>query len=166
MSDILSLRKSLVYILILFAFLASCLVFYKTVGHEDYRRDSRHFFCTNNGHCVTVWRTREDMCYIILGKYISSIKPLSQSYIKSTFTKEVTIIWPKNSDEVLVYLQDKKEQSIHNTSSQNKIIDYSLNEIKNDSTFFYFDGNYHRYKKGVEFLTIDILQEHATSSGD
>lgn len=131
------------------------------IGCKNYRRDSRHFFCLKSGHCVTMWRTLNGVCYIIPGRYTSSTcPPSSESYIISPFKESLDIIWPKDSDNIIVSI-DEKSQVIHQSPNGIKIIDYNSNKKHNDSLFLCFDGNYERYKKDVDFMTIEIFEEYA-----
>jgi hypothetical protein len=137
----------------------------KLIRPHDYRRDSRHFYCLENGRCVTVWRTLSGICYVIPGKYSNSVcPPPSQSYITSTFTKGMDIIWEKNTDNIIVNLEDEKSQIIHESQNGIKIVNYNLNKKYNDSVFLYFDGNYNHFKKEVDFMDIDIKEEHANGN--
>ena len=128
----------------------------------DYRRYSKHFFCLENGHCVTMWRRRSGICYVIPGKYSGlECPPSSESYITSPFTKGMDIIWQKNTNNIIVNLQDEKSQIIHESPTGIKIVSYNTNKRYNDSVFLYFDGSYYRYKKDVDRMGISILEEYA-----
>jgi hypothetical protein len=135
------------------------------IGCNDYRRDSRHFFCLPNGRCITMWRTIQGICYVIPGKYEGSIcPPTSESYIVSPFTEGMDIIWEKGTNSIIVNLEDEKQQIIHELPNGIRIQSYNLNKTYNDSIFLYFDGKYERYKKIVEFISIDIKDEFANGS--
>jgi hypothetical protein len=148
------MKRILISILLLSFLGAAYYVFDKLVWDVDYSRDSRHFFCLENGHC-----------YIVLGKYIGLSRPVSQSYITSPFTKGMTVIWPKNTNNVIVDLEDENKQIIHNSPNGIKIINYKVNKKHNDSIFLYRDGTYDVYKDNVEFLNINILEEYASGQG-
>jgi len=157
--------KKIVFFLLLILLVAfAWLGIKKFIMSPDYRRDSRHFFCMGNGHCITMWRTRNGVCYIIPGKYSGLSQPTSESYITSPFTKSIDIIWPKSTDSIIVTLDDEKSQIIHEAPKGIKIISYNLNKKYNDSVFLYYDGRYNRYKKGVDFMSLDIKEEHANSN--
>jgi hypothetical protein len=64
--------------------------------------ESRKFFCLNNSKCVTVWKTYNNVCYIVPGKYYGLIKPSSRSYIKTTNVNNLDIIWKSSSDSIIV----------------------------------------------------------------
>lgn len=135
------------------------------IGCHDYRRDTRHFFCLEDGRCVTMWRTLNGVCYVIPGKYSGKEDPpVSESYVMSPFTKSMDIIWEKNTTDIIVYLEDDKKQIIHESLNGVKVFNYNLNKRYNDSVFFYFDGKYDRYKKDVDFMHIDIKEEYASGS--
>ncbi|MFM1775104.1 MAG: hypothetical protein RJA53_714 [Bacteroidota bacterium] len=113
--------------------------------------ESRSFFCLNNSRCITVWKTFNNVCYIIPGKYFGFIKPSTSSFIQTTNINNVDIIWNSNFDTILVNTDDSN-LIVHNFSKSVRIIKYSQNKSYNDSLFTYFNGNYHRYKKGLPYI--------------
>jgi hypothetical protein len=122
--------------------------------------ESRKFFCLNNGKCITVWKTFNNVCYIIPGKYIGIFGPSSYSYIQTTNIHNFDIIWKSNSDSIIVN-SDDSTFIVNNFSKGVGIIKYSQNKKYNDSLFTYFDGNYHRYKKGISYISVFVKENYA-----
>jgi hypothetical protein len=157
------MKKTAFFISSILLVAAIWVLYNKFIEHPDYRRDSRHFFCMGNGHCITMWRTRSGICYVIPGKYSGLSRPTSGSYITSPFTRSMDIIWPKNTDNIIVNLEDPKSQIIHKSPNGINIISYNVNKKYNDIVFLYYDGSYYRFKKSVDFMSLDIKEEHANS---
>jgi hypothetical protein len=74
--------------------------------------ESRRFFCLEDGSCVTVWKTYNNACYIIPGKYYGIIKP-SSKYIESSNTNLLTIYFSKELPRSLI-VQCEQEVKINN----------------------------------------------------
>ncbi len=123
--------------------------------------ESRKFFCLDNGKCVTVWKTFNNICYIIPGKYYGIMRPSTYSYIKTTNINNLDIIWKAHSDSIVVN-SDDSVFIVNNFSKGVKINKYNLNEKYNDSLFTYFDGKYNRYRKGINYISIFIQENYAT----
>lgn len=121
--------------------------------------ESRKFLCANNGKCVTVWKTYNNTCYVIMGRYWGVFKPsLDQSYITTTNKSlGVVLIWKSSSDTVLAQL-DSGSRIFNNFSNKVIIADYNLNQGLNDSLYTYFDTVLHvkRYKKSIPLISIPI----------
>jgi hypothetical protein len=109
-----------------------------------------------------MWRTVDRICYVIPGVYMGTMAPPpSQSYISSPFTKGLDIIYPRDTDGIIVMLEDEKSQSIHQSPDGVRLINYDSNKALYDSVYLYNDGTYNRYKNNVDFISLDILEEHA-----
>ena len=122
--------------------------------------ESRNFFCLGNGKCITVWKTYNNVCYIIHGKYYGMLKPSCHSYIQTTNKNILDIIWIANSDTLIVNSDDDSNVIVKNSLQGTKFIKYNINKAYNDSSFTYF-GTYHRYKKSVDYLNIFIKENYA-----
>src|ERR1700720_4395948 len=70
--------------------------------------ESRKFFCLNNGKCVTVWKTYNNVCYIIPGRYYGIIRP-SDNFIESSNNNFLTIYFTSELSNVFTY---KSEQTL------------------------------------------------------
>lgn len=120
--------------------------------------ESRSFLCTDNGKCVTVWKTYNNICYVIPGKYYGLLKPFSRNYIKTTNRSSgVDLIWRAGSDTVLAQVDDDS-QIFNNASNKTTIVNYKSNERYNDSLYTYFDTKLkpRRYKKNVNMISVPI----------
>ncbi len=153
-SEILEVMKRVIILTcILFLILSSC----KSTG-------VRSFYCLSKDKCITVWETRDNSTFIILGKYNSSTTP-SDDYIKLiNITNAVdwyaSVIFTKD-DKLLVDVVDDNTKVI-SQSSKGTIELYNNIKTLNDSLYTYFDGNYRRYKNDVEYISIDIKENYAT----
>lgn len=122
--------------------------------------ESRKFFCLEGDKCVTVWKTYNNVCYIVPGKYYGIVRPSSYNYIQTTNINDLDIIWKVNSDSIIVN-SDDTTFIVNNSSKGIKIIKYNLNKKYNDSLLTSFDGKYHRYKKDVDYVSIFIKENYA-----
>lgn len=120
--------------------------------------ESRKFYCLDNGQCITVWKTYNNTCYIIPGKYYGVLKP-SDNYIQTTNIDNVDVIWISNGE---ILLAGGANLSIfNNDSAKLRIINYNTNKLHNDTLFLEFDGNYHRYKKNIDYISLYIKENYA-----
>lgn len=119
----------------------------------------RSFYCLDDRHCVTVWKTYNNRCYVIPGKYYGLFKP-SRSYIESTNINSMDLIWNGAPHEVIVN-KDDNSSIVNRFPNSINIIDYNTNKIHNDSLFTSFDGKYHRYRKDVMFISVFIEENYA-----
>src|ERR1700719_2287763 len=122
--------------------------------------ESRKFFCLGDGQCVTVWKTYNSVCYIIPGKYYGLLKPTSANYIETTNLSDLDVIWQTGSSDMIVSVDDSAKNI--KQSNNSKIVNYNLHKGYNDSLFTDFDGKNHRYKKGVNYISIFIKENYAT----
>jgi hypothetical protein len=124
--------------------------------------EGRSFYCLDDKHCVTVWKTYYNRCYVIPGKYYGLFKP-SGSYIESTNLSSMDLIWNGTPHEIIVN-KDNNTTIVNRFPKSNNLIDYNTNKIHNDSLFISFDGKYHRYRKGVMFISIFIEEDYAVGN--
>ena len=86
--------------------------------------ESRKFYCLDNGECITVWKTYNNVCYIIPGRYYGILKP-SENFIESTNTNFLTIYFTSEIPNGIVY---KSEEPLRITNaSKYKMIFYDYN---------------------------------------
>lgn len=123
--------------------------------------ESRKIFCLENGRCITVWKTYNDICYIVPGKYYGLMKPSFENYIRTNNLNNLDIIWTKNTDSLIVNLSDS-DALIINSFKGVKFFKYSLNSKYNDSVFTYLDRGYRRYRKEVDYMSIFLKDYYAT----
>jgi hypothetical protein len=84
--------------------------------------ESRRFFCVGNGAYITVWKTYNNTCYIIPGKYYGLLKP-SKNYIESSNTNSMSIFYTnllphafvyKSEENLIINNSNKREFTIYN----------------------------------------------------
>lgn len=97
--------------------------------------ESRSFFCLDNGKCITVWKTYNNVCYIIPGKYYGLLKP-SENVIESSNNNNLTIYFTSELPNAFVY---KSEQELKiNNSKKGEFIFYDYNsDVKKFDTILY-----------------------------
>jgi hypothetical protein len=121
--------------------------------------ESRSFEYSDKGNCVTVWRTYNNICYVIPGRYFGLLAPSSgENFIRTTNTSMgVDLIWVYGTKTVLAQI-DSDSQIINNNPNKTTIINYNTNESYNDSVYTYFDNTIkvRRYKKHVNFVIVPI----------
>ena len=123
--------------------------------------ESRKFYCLDNETCVTVWKTYNNACFIIPGKYYGIIKP-SRNHIETTNTNLLTIYFSKELSQALIV---QCEQGVN-----------IKNENRNDFTFYRFETDTGKFinllylpeakkrsdmKRGAGLIDIDIRENYA-----
>jgi len=117
----------------------------------------RSFYCLSNNRCVTVWKRLGNKCYVIPGKYYGIFEP-TDDYVKTTNTNSITIIW---LDDNSWLIDANKNVEIFNDSTNSALIQLYNNKTSyNDSLYTYFDGKYQKYKRNVNFISIDIKENY------
>lgn len=123
--------------------------------------ESRKFVLLPNGKYITVWKTYNNNCYLIVGRYYGLFQPsLGHSYIKTTNTSSgIDLIWTKDSDTIIAQA-DSGSVFFNSLSTKGQITDYNLNKLHNDSVYTYFDTKLKvkRYKENVNLKSIPINQ--------
>ena len=121
--------------------------------------ESRSFEYSDEGNCVTVWKTYNNICYVIPGRYFGLRAPSSgDNFIKTTNTSMgVDLIWVQGTRTVLAQV-DSDSQIFNNNPNKTSIINYNTNKRYNDSVFTYFDNSIkvRHYKKHVNFVIVSI----------
>jgi len=122
-----------------------------------YYQQSRSVYCLPDGKCITVWKRIGGTCYIIPRKYYGITEP-SDNFIRTTNVSDLDLIWKKPEQMLVV----GKEVKIFNRD-KDAIIMVNYNEMRqhNDSLYLSFDGSYHRYKKEVDYIYINIKEGYA-----
>ncbi len=78
--------------------------------------ESRKFICLDQGKCVTVWKTYNNTCYIIPGKYWGFTRPISNNYVQTTNLGSLDVIWQNGNRDLIVDVDDSAK--IINQSSE------------------------------------------------
>lgn len=125
-----------------------------------WKGEGRRFFCVNGTSCVTMWKTFNNTCYIIPGKYLSLFPP-SKNFIRCNNETEVS---------VSVYFSDK----LTNSLIFNTIEDVEIHE--NGFSFLRFFDDKIKYgnilfkngsktdpdlKEGVDLINMNISDNYA-----
>ncbi|MCY1518567.1 hypothetical protein D9M68_532880 [compost metagenome] len=124
--------------------------------------ESRKFYCLDNDRCVTVWKTYNNTCYIIPGKYYGILKS-ADNYIQTTNIDNVDIIW--STEKNVLVAGGASLKIVNNDSTELKMNNYKSNKSYNDILYLDFDGNYHRYKKNVNYISLSIKENYARVQG-
>ena len=120
----------------------------------------RSFYCIEGNRCVTVWKTYNNTCYIIPGKYYGVVKPSKRPYIETTNIAMMTLIWDEKSDTIVVNSSKSKISNI--ASNKVYIIDYNSNARVYDSLYTYFDGYVKKINHDIHYMNIMIKENYAT----
>ena len=154
-TEILKVMKKIFMILVLgFVFL------FLLVMNSCKSDGMRSFYCLSGNKCVTVLKSDNENIYIIYGMYKNREKP-SDNYIKMSNNRYSNIHMILSKDGKLLIDIDKNA-TIVKQSSNGLIELYKENKVLNDSLYTYFDGKYNRYKKEVDFISINIQENYAT----
>lgn len=123
--------------------------------------ESRRFFCVDNGNCITVWKTYNNVCYIIPGKYYGIIKP-SQNFFQSTNTNNLTIFFTNELPNALIYKSDQDLKI--NNSNKDEFIFYDYNQdVKKFDTILYMPNakKNNDIKSNASLMDIFIQEDYA-----
>jgi hypothetical protein len=122
--------------------------------------ESRRFVSFTNGKHLTVWKTFNNTCYIIIGRYYGFFEPSSNyTYIKTKRVKSsgVDLIWKEKSDSIFAQV-DSGSILFNSPTEKSLLVNYDSNRIYNDSLFTYYDPHLHLnlYKKGLDIVAISF----------
>lgn len=123
--------------------------------------ESRKFFCLSNRNCVTIWKTYNNVCYIIPGKYYGLTKPAG-NFIESTNTNNITLYFSDALPNTFVYKSEQKLK-IHNDVKNTFVFyNYDSNEKKFDSVLYMPDAKRLRdVKPNVQLMDVSIQENYA-----
>jgi hypothetical protein len=132
--------------------------------------EDRSFYCINNTVYVTVWKTYNNVCYIIPGKYYGLTQP-SGSFIKTTNTNNITIFFSGYCYNELIFkregdLSGDRPLQINNSHENHHytFIDYDSDVKKWDKFFYKADAKrFNDVKDNADFVEIDIKENVATN---
>ena len=97
--------------------------------------ESRKCYCLDNGNCVTIWKTYNNICYIIPGRYYGIIRP-SDNFIETSNNNLLTLYFTSELPNSVIY---KSEQilTIKNADKDKWVFyDYNSNAQKFDSILY------------------------------
>lgn len=124
--------------------------------------ESRKFFCLDSGECVTVWKSYNNVCYIIPGKYYGLIRP-SKNYIESPNTNNVTIFFTKEMSNAIIY-NSEQNLTVKNIDKHEFVFyDYNSNNVKFDQLLYLPNAKLNKdVKNNVGMIQIFIHENYAT----
>lgn len=121
--------------------------------------ESRNFFCLDNGRCVTVWKTFNNVCYIIPGRYYGILRP-SDNFIESSNSNFMTIYFTSELPNVFIYKSDQSLK-IKNASKEKVVFyDYNSNIQKFDSILYIPNAKKNNEIKGNARLMDVFIREN------
>lgn len=117
---------------------------------------SRHFYCLDNEHCVTVWGE-----YVIFEKYYGIAYPKS-NYLRTSTDNALTIICANNElDYKYIISNDYNKEIDLQIDSSNKVLLY--NDRRTFVSKYYTDNI---LKKGTRYLLLDLGENLAIVNGE
>ena len=124
--------------------------------------ESRKFFCVENGKCITLWKTFNNVCYIIPGKYYGLTRP-STNFLESTNTNNIMVFFSSGLPNAFVY---KSEQPLKINNDDKRgfgFYDYNADEKRFDSLLYIPNARtVQDVKEDVQYLDISIHENYAT----
>jgi hypothetical protein len=117
--------------------------------------ESRKFFCLDNGSCVTVWKTYNNVCYIIPGRYFGLITP-SDNFIKSSNNNFLTIYFTNELPNALIYKSEQTVDVKNGHKNEYTFYDYNSDTQKFDSLLYIANAKKNNDIKGNAGL-IDVI---------
>ncbi len=122
--------------------------------------ESRKFFCLKDGNCITVWKTYNNVCYIIPGKYYSLWAP-SNNFIKTSNLNELTIFFTDELPNTFI-VQSKEKLKVYNKEGC-VFLDYNLDSARLKKILYKPDAKrfYKDLKLNARLIDIDIKENYA-----
>jgi len=123
--------------------------------------ESRKFIYLDNNKCITVWKTLNNVCYVIPEEYYGLWKP-SKNYLKTNNTNEqLSIFITTELPDTIIFLSyeqievhDKNNSIFLNYHSDSSRLNSIL--YKNNARFFYKD-----LKTNADMIEINVLENYA-----
>lgn len=123
--------------------------------------ESRKFFCLGGGRCITVWKTYNNTCYVIPGKYYGLFKP-TENFIQTTNTNSLTIFFTNQLPNAVIYRSDQAVKITNDNKSKITFYDYQSDAIKFDSLLYLPNAKKNKdIKKDVGLIDVFIHDNYA-----
>lgn len=140
-------------ILLYFLFFMACML--------TWYGESRKFFNLKDGNCVTLWKTYNNVCYIIPGYYFGIIYP-SGNFLKTTNTNNVTIFFSKKLPNSIIYFNDGS-LPITVVNGSYAFYDYSIDKVRFDKLLYKPNArNANDINSNVDLIDLYIPENYAT----
>jgi len=121
--------------------------------------ESRKFFCAGDGECVTVWKTYNNVCYIVPGKYYGIIRP-SDNYIKTSNINLVSIFYSPKLPRVFIIQPGLGVRFINGDTARFTFYNYYADSAGFNQLLFAPSQTGDELKPGVRVLNIDIREDY------
>jgi hypothetical protein len=122
--------------------------------------ESRKFFCLGNGACVTVWKTYNNVCFIMPGKYYGIIKP-SRNYIETSNINLVTIFYSTELPKALIIRPGLEVKIINGDTNEFSLYNYEMDTTRFNKLLFIPTKNGSELKPDIWLMNIDIRENNA-----
>ena len=136
------MKKFILFTLLFFCFL---LIWYG---------ESRKFLCLDDGHCVTVWKTYNNVCYIIPGRYYGLLGP-NRDHIQASNTMLIDIFFTKDLPNTMIF-RGSASVKVKNDNPQELMFQDFYGDETRFREILYDNSNSKKLKDQVEFMFIDI----------
>lgn len=122
--------------------------------------ESRKFFCLENGKCITLWKTYNNVCYVIPGKYYGLWAP-SNNFIKTSNLNELTIFFTDELPNTLI-VQSREKLKVYNKGGV-VFLDYDSDSTRFKNILYKPDAKrfYKDLKPNASLISIDIKENYA-----
>lgn len=145
-----TIKKTVIFLLIAITFIA--------IGYGE----SRKFFCLEDGQCVTVWKTYNNVCYVIPGKYYGVIKP-ADNFLESTNTNDLTVFFTNELSNSFIFTSEQALKISNGKKDQCIFYDYDLNKKRFDQILYKPEAKKASViKDNAKLINIYILENYAT----
>lgn len=122
--------------------------------------ESRKFYCLDNGRCITVWKTYNNVCFIVPGKYYGIIKP-SSNHIETSNINLVTIFYSTELPKTLIIRPGLGVEIINRDTNEVVLYNYETDTARFNKLLFTPDRNGSELKRDVRLMNIDIHENYA-----
>ena len=135
------------------------------VGLAIWYGESRKFFCLGGGRCVTVWKTYNNVCYIIPGRYYGIVRP-SDTYIQAANTTLLTIYFSPELPRAFVF-QSWLPLKVINAHHEFEFYNY-YEDTSRFLKMLYLPNAQKRgdMRPGAGLMDIDVHENYATNKDD
>ena len=123
--------------------------------------ESRKFYRLDDGTSVTVWKTYNNICYIIPGRYYGILKP-SDNFIESSNLNFLTIYFSSELPNALIFKSEEPLKVSNASKEKMTFYAYESNKRKFDSILYLPNAKRNNdIKSDAQLLDIFVLENYA-----
>lgn len=127
--------------------------------------ESRKFYCLENGKYITVWKTYNDICYIVTGKYYGITKPTNNSIETSNLNEGIVIFFTDELPNTLIVQSEEKYRVINKGGFV--FLNYNFDSTRLHSILYKSNAKlyYKDLKDKSTLIDINVKENYAKGRG-